>query len=424
MLLAGEYARQAGPARQVAVLTAGEAPAVAVPFTGDEKTLRDALARLQPTSGGGELAPAVRLGHELLASRTGETRLLVLSDRPGPEQSSVGTAQDNVAIVQFAARALPGEDGSSEVLLRLANFSRAAAQGNVEIALEGRVLDVRPFHLAPGEESTRTFPLAEAGGRLTARLDTHDALPLDDTADAELPARKRTRVLLVTAGNWFLEKLLASEGSVQFELLTPESYSAALAAGFDVTIFDDFLPPGAASGNALYLGRTPFNREGPDLAQPLVTDADAANPVLRSVHLEHVTLARSAPMALPTEGRFAAPLRFGEAPLLITGERDGHRLAALGFRVADSDLPLRVAFPLLISNLVHWLAGEHADAPLSLAADRAAESDLRGAAPSTAGLARPLPVHLTALSLWQELVLAATLLFAAEWWLFHRRQTE
>lgn len=419
---AQEYARQAGPARQMAIITAGAEPAVAVPFTGDAKALRDGLAPLRASARGGELESAVRLGRELLASRIGERRLIVLTDRPGPDQTSVATAQNNLAIVQFAARALPGEIGSSEVLLRLANFGRAEAKGNVEIALDGRPLDVRPFQLSPGEESTRTFPLAEAGGTLTAKLDTHDALPLDDTATAQLPAGKPPRVLLVSAGNWFLEKLLEAETSVRFELLTPESYTPALAAGFDVVIFDDFLPRETPSGNALYLGRSPFNRDAPDLAQPLVTDADAESPVLQSVHLEHVALARSAAMALPAEGRFTAPLRFGDVPLLIVGEREGHRIAALGFRVADSDLPLRVAFPLLMSNLIHWLAGDHAAAPHPLPSDLAAESDLRGAAPSAAEAT--MPTRLATLSLWQELALAATLLLAAEWWLFHRRQTE
>jgi hypothetical protein len=39
----------------------------------------------------------------------------------------------------------------------------------------------------------------------------------------------------------------------------------------------------------------------------------------------------------------------------------GQRIAALSFDVADSDLPLRVAFPLLMANTIHWLAGETAE---------------------------------------------------------------
>ena len=65
---------------------------------------------------------------------------------------------------------------------------------------------------------------------------------------------------------------------------------------------------------------------------------------------------------------FSAPLRSAEHPLLITGERGRQRVAALAFDVLESDLPLRVAFPLLIHGTVQWLAGEHTDSPPVLSA--------------------------------------------------------
>jgi hypothetical protein len=43
-------------------------------------------------------------------------------------------------------------------------------------------------------------------------------------------------------------------------------------------------------------------------------------------------------------------------PLLVAGERDGRRIVVLTFALQNSDLPLTVAFPLLISNIVGYLA--------------------------------------------------------------------
>jgi hypothetical protein len=43
-------------------------------------------------------------------------------------------------------------------------------------------------------------------------------------------------------------------------------------------------------------------------------------------------------------------------PLLFVGESGGRRLVVLAFSLQHSDLPLQVAFPLLIANLIHWLA--------------------------------------------------------------------
>jgi len=43
-----------------------------------------------------------------------------------------------------------------------------------------------------------------------------------------------------------------------------------------------------------------------------------------------------------------------ETPLLIAGENDNRRIAALSFDLHDSDLPLQPGFPILINNMVNW----------------------------------------------------------------------
>ena len=56
------------------------------------------------------------------------------------------------------------------------------------------------------------------------------------------------------------------------------------------------------------------------------------------------------------------------SPLLFTGEIDGRRLAVMAIDLTRSDLPLQVAFPILLSNLVQWLApGSGGDIPIQVA---------------------------------------------------------
>ncbi len=502
---AESYARQADSRRQMALLTLDSAARVAVGFTDDERTLRDALTRVLPTDASGDLSATVQLGRDLLASRVGEKQIVIFTDR-APENAgegdvhyvAVGAAQENVAITRLAARPLLTSPQTSEVLLELRNFGTAPAKGNVEISFDGRLLDVKPFQLAAGAKRLEVFPSvpragASARGWLTARLDVPDALASDNVAYAVLPAPPIRRVLLVSAGNFFLEKLLGADQGVTFELVAPNAYRKEFAAKFEVVIFDKSLPAefdvAAAPGNALFLGQTPFNTGGAAIEQPLLTDLEEEHPVLRLVNLQNVTVVRSAAMAVPPSAdgaRWSAPIRSFENPLLIVGERGGKRIAALGFDVAESDLPLRIAFPLLVSNLVQWLAGEGLAAPrpflagetIPLAAGETlwtepqtkfvrelkpdpkqfahdffvplrsgfylhrsdagarwlavntfsdVESDLRQSAAS-ATTAPALPaVSLAALGGWPPwvyLALAAFALFTSEWWLFHRRRTE
>jgi hypothetical protein len=65
---------------------------------------------------------------------------------------------------------------------------------------------------------------------------------------------------------------------------------------------------------------------------------------------------------------WAQPLITGEGgPLLLTGQQGGYRIAIVGFRLQDSDLPLQIAFPVLMANITGWLnPGRAFEAPTAL----------------------------------------------------------
>jgi Ca-activated chloride channel homolog len=54
-------------------------------------------------------------------------------------------------------------------------------------------------------------------------------------------------------------------------------------------------------------------------------------------------------------------------PLLLIGEQGGQRIALLTFDLRASDLPLQIAFPILMANITNWLSpGRAFDAPTGL----------------------------------------------------------
>jgi hypothetical protein len=508
--LAANSLGQAAVNRQVALLTAGAAPAVVTPFTDDEKLLRENLAAIAPTDATGDLDATIQLAERLLAAREGARRIVVFTApgteiakrKPEIELVPVGEAHDNLAITRFATRPLLSSPQTSEVLIEVANFGRAAAKTNLELSFDGKLLDVKPLTLEPGARIVQVFPTvprttANTRGWLTARLDTDDALPLDNAAYAVLPPQQPRRVLLVTRGNWFLEKLLEADAGVRFELIAPDAWQPALATKFDAVIFDNFQPEGfdlaTSAGNILFIKQTPFASSAPPVEQPLIAETNPQHPAMRMVNLQNVTVVRATALAEPAPGgdwRYETPIRTTNHPLMITGERrtstGTQRIAALAVDLTESDLPLRIAFPLLISNTLQWLAGEQAVTAPSLHAGEAlpldagetvwnapqtkwtaaiqpdparftgglfqplldgyyllnqrdgqrwlavntfsdAESDLRVTAPQSAASGAFPALSAAALSgwpLWHYLALAALLLFTLEWWLFHRRRTE
>jgi hypothetical protein len=417
--IAESYLRRASPGQPVALLAAGSAPKVLVGLTGEEKALLNGLDAASAADAGGRIEEALALADELLAARPGNRRVIVVSDRapepsPAPPRDAAapevvlrlvgGAPRENVGITRLTARALPNSPQTDEIFVEIENFGRQRQSGSVELSFEGQILDVKPFDLAPGERRADIYPalaagtgLANARGWLTAHLDlankTDDALPLDDDAYAVIPPPRPLRALLVTKGNWFLENLLKADDRLQFDQLAPDGFDPTQAAGFDAVILDDWLPPGFDApdrlppGRFLFLRRTPFDAPGETpLDRPTVTDTDAAHPLLRLVNLRDVTFLRATPLALPeamtTPGgwRLAAPVRAFDRALAVTGERSAEnggppaRLAALAFGAADSDMPLRVAFPLFIHNTLDWLAGRDEQALEAGASIRAGET--------------------------------------------------
>ena len=500
LLLAREHASQAAGQHQTALIILGARPSVAVPFTADEKPLLDALDVAHPTETNGDLTAALTLADSLLTSHKGENRIVLISDHEPPPATihsplttlSVASPLDNIAITRFATRPLPASPETSELLLEIQNFGRAPASTDVELSYDGRLLEVKPFTLAPGERRLEIFtsvprPARSARGWLKARITAPDALALDNVAYATLPTARTARVLLVSRGNAFLEKFLSVDASVKFQLIAPDAWQPSLAPKFEAVIFDGTLPAdfnlASTQGNFLFLKTTPFESATP-LEQPLVTDLDAAHPATRNVNLQNVSILHAAALTLPQphDGwTFSAPLRSFDHALLIAGERKQQRIAALAFDVLESDLPLRVAFPLLMNNTLHWLAGEQSgmqqsaqtgetitltesqriaatpiilesEAPpksdttrffqptrngyyalsdgettrwLAMNTFSADESDLRksgGTTPSSAPTVAP--GRFSDWTLWRWLAFAAFSLLVAEWWLFHRRKTE
>lgn len=509
---------QATPDQPVALLTTSPQASVAVPFAGDFPAFQATLQSTQPTDAPGDLDGTIRLAKSILAGRAGVQRVIVLSDQspataaevnatsstntsPVIEYRTIASPKGNVGFTHFSARALLNSPQTFEVYLSVQNFGSTSVDGTVEISVDGRTLDVRPLRLAAGKAQSESVTILprnsrNARGLLTAKLIVPpevNALALDDLGRAALPLVGLPRVLLVSNGNFFLEKLLQADASVQYEIVSPDAFSTALSATFDVFVFDGAIPEGVSletwSRPSLFVGNAPWKGEGDSIEQPIFTDVQEGHPVLRLVNLKNVTVVKAKKLSAPPVSNTAAirwesPLRSFEHSLLLTGERKEpqHRIAVLPFDVADSDLPLRIAFPILISNLVHWLTGHeqviasyNTGDPVALAPDEVMQLLETGTNPSPiraqnsvsragfyerrsptgrslaavnalhpeegrtdeitvnnpnvvpASMSQPINPLLrfaAGLPFWQTCALAALILFALEWRSFHRRITE
>jgi hypothetical protein len=115
----------------------------------------------------------------------------------------------------------------------------------------------------------------------------------------------------------------------------------------------DPLPP----GNLLFINpprSTDYFSVTGEIEFPSVRPAAGEEPLLRNVSMSDVSILKAARIVPGSWARIVVDSDGG--PLLIAGERAGRRLTVMTFDLHNSDLPLQIAFPLLLSNLMTFLA--------------------------------------------------------------------
>lgn len=484
------------PDDETSIVVFDTEPRVLCPLTTDDAQLRAAAARIVATDAPDDVVPALRLAADVLRGAA-HGRLTLVTDGsldlsgvealPDVELRAVNVAvpsvddhSDNVAITGFSVRRYAANPSAYELLVEVRSYASAPRRVTLTISQEGETVEVTTLDLpARGRVQRRLSDLAGEGRRLEASIDGHDALPLDDRAYALLPEQPRTRVLLVGSGDLYTEGALLLDRAVDVERVAPASYDAKKATTHDAVVFAGWTPPQAPSVPALFLGceppGCPFSTRG-TMEAPIVTETRKDDPILRWVALKDLNVSRSSVFALGA-GDTSLASSLGRA-LLVSGTKNGVRTVALGFQPQRSDLPLRVAFPILLVNSLRWLTGHGVESPDDVRTGRRtrllAAGNLELAGPEhvhvsahdgsaeltvhhvgfyagtdgrlvAANLAdgresslasRPLEVGTQTLlapsaaqrlaprmSPWRWLAALALLLIALEWWSFHRRHT-
>lgn len=348
-------------------------------MTGEIADLEAALTKVAPTEARADFARGLRFAVDTLRGLP-HAEIVVVSDgalgepvdAAGPVRLgdvklsyvAVGKGAKNAAITAFSVRRYPLDKSRYEVMLEVENESDEALDVELSLFGDGQLTDVTRLAVPPHEKVPRFYPnLSGASRTLEARLaladGSHDDLPADDRAYALLPERRRARVQVVTAGNMYLEAALLLDEYLDVKLVRPADYPAR--GTFDVTIFDSVTPTVATgSGSLFYLNPTgdnvPFSVGKPvedtDPSYKLGFDeVDDKSPLVRYLALGDVNIARARPLTGDKEDRNVG--KSFKGTLLLQGRRAGVKFVALGFDVRESDLPLRIAWPLLVLNTIN-----------------------------------------------------------------------
>ena len=365
---------------KVSVIAADRTARIVVNETTDLGRVRQAIDDLRPAPTRGDLGDALELASKL-ATRSGDAQILVATDAalstpPAVKVSApirvlpVGRDRKNQAIVALAVRTAPSAVTRS-IFISIANVDLELAGRRIELWGDGRLLEARDLILEPQartdvviDDVPNDVGVVEA--RLVARdpsVTTPDQLAVDDHAWAVLPTARTRLVLVVGEGDPYLETALSYLPNVELYGVAPKDYGASTqrtdGRPWDLTIFEGNLPATLPTTPILAIAPPTTSALGVvtgTLTDPGIGSLDPAEPILRYVDLSTTHISSAQQLTTPDWARTVIPGPKG-SPLLYTGVRAGLPTAVLAFEPRRSDLPLQVAFPILLSNLTGELLG-------------------------------------------------------------------
>lgn len=358
---------------RLTLIRVGRTAEVLAAATTDRTLLRRVLATAAPENGPADWPAAFALA----AGSTqglGDPRVAIVSDGGLPEGLPplpaevtflpVGRADDNLAITAQAAR--PAADGP-QLLVAVSNTGATARSALLSLYLDDMLFDSRRIELAAGAQSAQTWALPAGAALARTQLEPRDGLPdylpLDNSAWTPLGADDTRRVLLVSTGNLFLERIFAVMPGYELFRVSPEEATPSTTAEepFDLTIYDSVAPP----QRPLPASTLIFNPQPPASAgtgAPLLTVTGtitetaavriANSPLLENVDWGSLAIASAQQIEAPT---LEPVVSAAAGPLLLAGESDGRRVAVFAFDLRASDLPLQIAFPIIMANITAWL---------------------------------------------------------------------
>jgi uncharacterized membrane protein len=359
---------ETGRGAEVMVIEAGVQPIIRVPFTRDLDQARRAVNALEAVDQPNRLSEAIRTALALVPAVDPRVRIQVLTDGafdpaqvrefPDPRVRwvAVGGGARNVGITQFAVRKSYYGIYDYQAFASVTNFSDEPMTFPLVVTIDDRTVNEQTITLEPQVKRNVIVPFSlQAGGVVAMRAGVRDDLEADDAVVGIIPEPRQLKVLLVSPGNLFLEKALKADPQVVLETKASAEYTGGMG-GYDVVVLDSVSPAKVGPGRFVLVnalpGDVPIESLG-TMEHPIILDWARTHPIMRFVDLSKVGI---------EEGLRVRPLAAGKTllesvggPLIFLLEESQRKAVFVGFDLFKSDLPLRVAFPLILSNSLRWL---------------------------------------------------------------------
>lgn len=366
-----------GAGQRMMVIGAGPQPRLLLPFTADGARLRQLGRQLAATDAPGRVREAILLAHTFL-KRGSADGVVVISDGAfdGAEDFARQTAHlrfvrvdagiDNVGVVGFDIRRQPDQASRFEIMVHVRNFTAKPVRAPLTLTAGDKTLVREEVRIDAQARRVLIYPFeGDLTGRLEAHLDIDDDFATDNRAYLAVSDAPMVRVHYVGPGNPYLSNLLRFFPRVQVTTAPHwEEDPSAPQNPPDVVIFDRVPAPALTQGNFILIDtvapKLPVRDQG-RIFNPRIVTPMTQHPITAGINLGDLRVQESRRLAVTGEATVLA--RSTLSPLVVAVEKEKLRVLLIGFDLLSSDLPFRVAFPVLFHNAIDWFQPQRLEFP-------------------------------------------------------------
>lgn len=434
--------------REILVLTTAPDVEIVSGFSKDFAALRRRLERVAPSNQPSELRAALEKAKFFQRARGENAKVIVLSDfackdadeivdeinrDPALAAARIGAPVDNLALLNLVARRSPNGDPTFETLVDVANYSDTTAEFNVELELNGELLDILPLELAANERAQKIVTnSSELGGTLRARivplaLDFNDASPLDDERETTLLEFPALKIKLFGDRDLFLETVLEAQPNATVERVAQPPQTLA---NDELLIISGQTPSEIPNGAVAIIAPTAscnLFELGDEIPETALDGEPLDEGLARYLKFNGQTLRGVRKVTIANGYETSVYAQAPEAPVLFEMRnptaQDSGRVFVLNFATAESDIGLKTLFPILFANLVGEARGYNPDETFSRALAAPDEANLRRELELTDANTE-LATTAGRAPIWLLCAAFALLVAAVEFYLFCRRRVE
>lgn len=362
--------------------------------TSDKDRVLSLLDQAQPAYTQTDMTDALNYAQELFGQNT-STVTLLFTDKDyqshnNVEVINVSAGENNSAIYNVSYTM--NESGGESSMTVSANVTSYESDADLTVTLSvvsgGQTSEQTVNVTAPRLETQQaTFEVSNISrfDSFTVRINEQDALALDNSVTVySVDAANTYTTLLVlgetdeddsVGGGFYLQSLLQSTGILEVEVLTEEEYrqeymregSAPVApSGYGLYIFNQFNPeilPGDGTVWLVGLESVPsdagYSVQGAQTLEYASTldYSTSTSSVVRQLMSNLVmgdmyikTYIKCSPYR-----SYTTLMSYNGNPVVFTTQTDyGNREVVMSLSLSDTDLPLRIDFIMLISNLIDY----------------------------------------------------------------------